>query len=71
MSFGILFFFLIEEDKRRNKAYRRREEKEHAKLTDKVGNEGLSRLLVEGKGYSAVGDEMIEKVVYKKYCRRY
>ena len=44
-------------------------EEEYAELTDKVGNERLSGLLVEGQGYSVVCDKVVEKVVDSKYNR--
>ena len=63
--------FLREKYERRHKAHRRREEKENSELTDKVGNERFSGLLVKGERYSVVGDEMIEKVVNGKHHCRY
>ena len=71
-SFVLGLIFLIAENKSYDKADYRREEKEYAKLTDKVGNERLSRLFVEGQSYSVICDKVVEKVVDNKYnCRNY
>ena len=65
-----LFIFFRKEDERGKKTYGRAEKKQNAELAYKVGNERLSCLFVKGKGYSVICNEMVEKVIYRKYhCR--
>ena len=61
-----LLSVLAEENEGGKSTHGAGEEEEHRKLTDHIGNEGLARLGMPGEGDTAIGNEVIEKVVKNK-----
>ena len=64
-----LIFFLVKENVSAKRTHCAGEQEECAKLADHIGNEGLACLGMPNESYSIIGNEVEEKVRYRKHAK--